>query len=651
MSPQIIQGNLSLGAQTSSYLSSEHFDYKYPYELDLKPGSKVHEKIKTEVMYRALESHSIISKRIPSWNEIERVVTAYVDISEEEAKVKAGDYRKPVSIVFPYSYVVVETLLTYLVMTLLQNPIFKYEGNSSDDTIGAIMMERVIHRQCDAFKVALALHTFLRDCLVYGLGIGAPVWEKKLGNIIKTDMWETRTFTEGVLFEGNKLNNVDPYLYLPDPRVPSHKVQEGEYVGWVDPTSRMTLLTKEKVSNGDIFNVKYLKNVQFRRSSIFTGDESERGKKAGLSTYPNTNVLVQSPVDTIYMYVNLIPKEWELGTGEYPEKWLFGLANDEIVIQCKKLGLSHNMFPLVTAAPDLDGYSVLPLARTEVLYGLQGVLDFLFNSHIANVRKSINDMLIVDPYQVNIADIKDDKNAGKLIRLRRPAWGKGVKDVVQQLVVQDITRSNIADTSLIIEWMQKIGATDESMMGALRQGGPERLTGQEFQGTRASAATRLERIARIISLQGFHDLAYMFASHTQQLMNEETYVKVAGRYQEELMAIYGNNPKLKVRPQDLLIDFDIEDNDGSMPHGDGEAWTTFYKILAENPNVASGFDMTRIAENIARILGAKNVQDFKIQPKLVPDEVAVREAQKGNIRPMALPPGQMGGQGDIPQLG
>ena len=128
-----------------------------------------------------------------------------------------------------------------------------------------------------------------------------------------------------------------------------------------------------------------------------------------------------NPVDVINLYVTLIPKEWNLGDGEYPEKWFFRLAADDVIITCQKANYYHGMYPVAVASPEYDGYSITPIGRLEVLYGLQGVLDWLFNSHVANVRKAINDMLIVDPYLVNINDLKDPE-PGKLIRLRRPAW-------------------------------------------------------------------------------------------------------------------------------------------------------------------------------------------------------------------------------------
>jgi len=641
--PNIVVGNPE-NAYADSTILDKDLDYDYPYGLNLKPGSKVHEKIKTEVMSRARESHALISNRVDSWNQIERVMTAYIDLSETEKDIKSSDSRKPVSIVFPYTYVILETVLTYLTTVFLNDPIFRYKGSSPEDVIGAIMLEKVVQNQSNFFKVDLALYTFLRDSIVYGLGACAPVWEKRMGMKIRErkggliDFFRghgERVYEEGVIYEGNKLENIDPYLYLPDPRVPSQKIQDGEYVGWIDKTSRMALLREEKNSN-DMFNAKYLKAIMMKRSSIFAAGESDRNKKTGISDYASYDTRIHNPVDVIYMYIDLIPKEWELGTSEYPEKWLFGLGNDAIVLKAKKLGLAHGLYPIAVATPDFDGYSVLPLARSEMLYGMQTVLDWLFNSHIANVRKSINDMLVVDPYLVNIADLKDPE-PGKLIRMRRPAWGKGVKDAVQQLMVNDITRGNIADSAMIVQWMQKIGAADESMMGALRQGGPERLTGQEFQGTRAGAVGRLEKVAKIIGSQGMRDIAYMFASHNQQLMSQETYIDVVGTWQDELTSVFGDTSKLKVSPYDLLINYDVVVQDGSLPgNSDAKSWIRLYDILAKNPEVGKQFDMVRIFEHIALEMGAKSVHNFKINPKVVPDEVAMREREKGNIVPMDM---------------
>jgi len=69
---------------------------------------------------------------------------------------------------------------------------------------------------------------------------------------------------------------------------------------------------------------------------------------------------------------------------------------------------------------------------------MQGVLDWMLNSHIANVRKSVNNTHIYDPYLINTNDLKAAKYGG-LVRMRRPAWGQGkIRDAVHQMQTNDV---------------------------------------------------------------------------------------------------------------------------------------------------------------------------------------------------------------------
>lgn len=628
-------------------LYSVDYEYEYPDGLKLRPGSDLHRSLVNKILQRARESRNIMSRRFENWNKIDKTLTAYTDIDTAEEKVQSKDERKPVSVVFPYSYAMLETLLTYLTMAFFQDPIFRYEGVSPEDTIGAILLELTVALHCDKTKVPLNLHTQFRDSLAYGIGVVAPGWEVRrgrrtarkegflysaLGRVMRTGF--LKTSEEKVLFEGNKLDNIDPYRYLPDPNVGVHEVQKGEFVGWVARDNYMDMLTTEQ-DDDSMFNVKYIKHVKNKRS-IYSTEESERERKYG-GALSNLAYATTNRVDNIYMFIKLIPKDWKLSPRETPEKWLFGLCNDSIIFKATPTEMDHNLFPVAVAAPDFDGYSSTPVARLEVMYGLQHILDWLFNSHIANVRKAINDMLVVDPYLVNINDLKDPK-PGKLIRLRRPAWGRGVEKVVQQLKVEDITRSNIADSVYITQWMEKIAAADASAMGALRQGGPERLTKAEFQGTRGSSMSRLERIAKIIGLQSMQDIGYMFASHAQQMMEEEHFVKVAGRWRETLANEYGvQGASMKVSPLDILVDYDLKVRDGSIPGGNfSQAWINLYKVISATPELMKELDTVRIFFHIARGLGAKNVEDFRrntgrIQPVVKSNEVVAREVEKGNL--------------------
>jgi len=641
--PYTVTGEPDQGRVTD--FSKETYDYTYPDDLDLRPDSDFSKKLKGKIMTRANESRTQITKRFSSWNEMDRVLTTYVPLDDKEKALKKKDKRKPVTIVFPYTYSMLEALLTYLSMAFFQDPIFQYEGVGPEDTIGSMLLELTVRLHCIKTKVPLAVHTILRNALVYGIGPGAPGWERRMGKrpIKSNIIYEASsgrsstnniTWINDTIFEGNKLDPIDPYMWLPDPSVASHDIQKGEYCGWIVRDNLMNMLSEESTDE-DLFNVKYLKAVRNKKSSL-SMDQSDRGLKYGKGDHRQTTTDSTNHVDTIYMYVNLIPKEWKLGISEYPEKWLFGLSSDEVFTSAMKMEHAHNMYPVAVASPEFDGFSPTPIARLEILYGLQHTLDWLFSSHIANVRKAINDMLVVDPYLININDLKDPE-PGKLIRMRRPAWGRGVDKAVQQLQIQDITRANISDSVYITQWMDRIAGADPSMAGQLRSGGPERLTKGEFQGTRQGGVARLQRIAMLIGMQCMQDIAYMFAVHTQQYMQQATYVKAIGRHQQKLMEQFGKDPRIPVDPYALCVDYDVIARDGSIPGGNfSEVWIELYKIIAADPALRQRYDDFRIFEYIATELGAKNIEDFRrvvneTQVTTMSDEDVIKQVDKGNL--------------------
>lgn len=644
--PYIVTGESD--SATTDY-SDRSYNYSYPNGLDLKPDSDFHKGLRNKIWTRARESRNEISKRFEGWREIDKKMTVYIPLSDKEKVLEKKDTSKPVSVVFPYSYSMLEALLTYLSMAFFQDPMFQYEGVEDDDTIGAMLMELVVRLQCIKAKVPLSVHTSLRDSLCYGVGIGIPGWRRTYGKkpvkseiITQSDLGQqTETqvqFIESLLFEGNDLSNIDPYMWLPDPNVSSNNIQDGEFNGWIECSNLMNMLSEEAQPDSGMFNVKYLHARRNKRSTLSIDQSERQAKFGGANTIRQGMAGSTNQVDVIKMYVNLIPKDWKLSTSENPEKWFFALAADDVIIQCERADHNHGMYPIAVASPEYDGYSITPIGRMEVLSGLQKTLDFLFNSHISNVRKAINDMLIVDPYLVNINDLKNPE-PGKLIRLRRPAWGRGVDKVVQQLAVNDITRNNIGDSAYITQWMDRISGADQSMQGSLRTGGPERLTKGEFQGTRGSAISRLQRIAMIIGMQYMQDVGTMFAVHTQQYLSKETFVRISGRYRDQLLKQFGKE-RVPVSMYDLAVNYDLIVRDGSIPGGNfSEAWIQMFQTIGTTPELMQQFDVTRIFMYIAQQLGAKNVEDFRrnvnqVEGQTMPDEQVEQQAQAGNLIPI-----------------
>jgi len=648
--PYIVKGEPGSWRSFDPDYERKDFDYKYPEGLNLRPGSDLHKDLRNKIWERARQARNEIQKRFESWRELDRKLTAYIPLKEEEERVLDKDEDKPVSIVFPYTYSELESVLTYLVAAFLQDPMIMYEGVEDDDTVGAMLMELVVRLHCNKSKVPLNVHTVLRDSLVYGIGAAVPEWTRRYGKkpIVKKSLFSSLigasygrsvSMEHGLLYEGNALSNIDPYMLLLDPTISSNEIQKGEFIGWVDRTNYMQLLSEESQADSGYFNVRYLKDKKDRKSTLAL-DQSAREERHGGSSELNKGMSgITSVIDIIKMYVTLIPKDWKLGGNEYPEKWYFELASDDIIVRCQRADHAHGMYPMAVASPEADGYSITPMGRMEILGGLQHVLDFLFNSHIANVRKAINDMLIVDPFLVNIRDLQTPA-PGKLIRLRRPAWGRGVDKVVQQLEVSDITRTNIADSLYITQWMDRVAGADQSLSGVLRTGGPERLTKAEFQDTRGSSMGRMQRMAQLISMQFFQDLGTFFAVHTQQYMDKEVFVKIVGRNAERLSKMFGGKENIEVTPDKLAISYDLLMRDGSVPGMRfSDAWLEMFKIIAPDQQLRNEFDIVKIFSFIATQLGAKNVEEFKrntdrIQPQVLPDEIVEREAQKGNLVPI-----------------
>ena len=143
----------------------------------------------------------------------------------------------------------------------------------------------------------------------------------------------------------------------------------------------------------------------------------------------------------------------------------------------------------------------------------------------------------------------------------------------------------------------------------------------------------------IVGQQLIQDVGYMFAMHTQQMMQEDVWVNTVGAWQDQLLAHYGpqiQNDRMRVTPQDLNIDFDIAVN----PEGQGQAtqfWIQMFDTIAKTPELYQLIDVGRVFRYVASQLGAKNVDNFlraPIQPVGAPTADVMAQAQAGNMVPI-----------------
>ena len=647
-------------------IESVTYPYSYYGGLDLHPTSALHKHLIKLILRRAEHSRSVLQNRFDSWEEIDKQLMVYVDADKESQMQKALETKAPVAVVVPTLFATMDTLLTYLMNAFLEEPIFRYEGVEPNDMIGAVLLENLINFQTRRNRIGLNLHTQWRDCLAYGIGSVSVGWEIEKGYLpgketiyFKTPMGnipigKKTSSKEGVVFEGNVLNSIDPWNYLPDPNVGIHEVQKGEFCGWIDQISRIDLLEQE--ANSKLYmNCRYLKHIKPVSGSI--GNKATLGyidykrpqRKLERTDSDSFQRSVIRPVQRVHMYVHLIPSEWGLGASEKPEKWYFCVADRQLLIAAKPMGLRHNRYPIAVAAPHYDGRTIAPVSMLEQIYGMADFTNWLFNSKSLSVRKSLNGITVLNPNDFEM-DTVYNPGPGGMFFIKNRAWGKQPKDLIHQLNVGDPTAQHIPDIAAIVQMIEGVTATDRSFKGQMRSG-PDRVTAEESRGVRRSGLGRSGKTAKLISMQSMSELAYFFAAHTQQFMTQETYVRISGgRWEEDMRREAGTYDQLanmagrtKVTPLDISVNWDVYPHDATITTGENaQTMIQFMQLSGQlgaiYPQLPQTIDIVRMYMAAAREAGFKNVQQFvrtnaPLQMNMMPPEQVENKVKTGDIVP------------------
>lgn len=623
--------------------------------INLSPGTEAHQVLLQRILERFYASNLKLSNRRNDWTAIDRNLTAYVS-PDIKAEIEA-DTTRDIPIIIPVSYAALETLVAYMSAAFLDNPIFQYEGFDDKDIIGALLLQKVINMQVIRNKVPLNLRIGWRDGFAYGFGAMATTWKTVNGykwiepptNAIAKVLNMFGIPYQGAisepqreltrLFEGNALENIDPRLFYPDPNVSLHRLQDGEFVGWVRRINKMTVLEQE-VSPGDThFNGNYVKHMTTDLMSVFyIQNAAERSGKSTLGT--TQPAYVSEAVDELNIYIKIIPADWDLSPITSPEIWRFAVLGDTIVTMAEPSGQSSNKFPIVVSVPDDDGYSITPISRLETFFGMQQQVDWFISSHVANVRKSINDMIVYDPMMIDMNDL-ENPGPGGLIKLLSGGWGTGkITDYIQQLNVRDVTQNHMSDLVLMSELIKDYMGTTDNVMGNRRKSG-ERVTATEVNQLTKAGLSKLDTTAKIIDLMMMMPIGEQFVFGIQDFMEDGQYVKIVGEWEQQLLREYQTSPtRAYVSPRDLSGYYDVLPKTNSMPGTeDPNTWLQLLPLLDKGAGNAI-FDMPRILLHIMRQMGVRNAEDFLVKGQVRENEAVQQQVQQGNLIPIGEASGQ-----------
>lgn len=636
-------------------------------------GRKLHENLKTYLNARLNLSEESMTRFYSRWRLNEMKYQAFIDLPNWEKELKAltdkGEPAKLVSVTVPYAFSVLNTIVTYLVHTFCGNtPMFPINATKADFVQSAQFMEQFIQYNAEHTRLIKHLYQFLNDANMYGVGILRNQWtvEKKLrtewiessslgfaGISLGSKTWH-KNRKERIVFEGNETCAVDPFMFFPDPRVPMAEVNsQGEFVFWKDYIGKHKLLSLQKAGLFSyIDKCSPLAGDQF---SAYAANQSARGLMSGGTQIAGIDTKLNSSSDVYEVTqgtCTIIPAELGLGEEEYPVKYLFTWVNKKQIVQAEPLNYDHDKHPVSVTEPYSMGYGFGQPSIVDYMAPLQDAMSWLINSHMDNVKTMLNNMWLVDPSRVELQDLKQ-AGPGKLIRLKRAAYGTDVNAAVRQLQVHDVTSSHLNDFGLIMKLADSLAGVNDNLKGLQDSGG--RKTATEVRTSAEAGASRLASLATRISSQGIVDYTEQCVLNAQQFLSEDFELHVSGEQ--------GN---IKVSPQMLVGDFNYPVHDGTLPMDKiamVDVWKQIFQTVASDEQMRSQYNVAGIFDYLAKLGGAKNIEQFHLDQQALPPggadaqlDANMRAMQAGNAVPLNQAGTDLPGMGNttpgvIPQPG
>ena len=627
-----------------------------PWEISFK--STLHRKVLKECLDRFRMSQSKMQTRYAQWALNEELFRAYIpkDQAERtlvEARRQRGE-QDYVTIEIPYSYAIALSAHTYITSVFLErDPILQFKGRHGEAELQEQSVESIMAYQLSTGQMLQALYVWLLDPEKYGVGVIGVYWDEEqitTSQVVGTGKARQLMPVRQRGYCGNRLYNIRPSDWFPDPRVPFARFQEGEFCGVRRSVGWNAL--KKQFLNGEFFNQEEAQRA-FKAGIIGRdGDLNVRGQDMpsdDLMNWTSGNLTkIQAFGEIIEMTIDLSAKEWGLGgddASDWPEKWVFTILNRQVVIGARPMGFYHQKFPFAVLEGEIDGYSFNARSTTEILTPLNYTLSWLFNSRFNDVRQRQDGTWIVDPTKVNLSSFKQRSPGGRLITVRPMAYGTDVDKVIRQIVPQDSTSQNLQDAQVVVELMQRVSGVTDNVMGAPHPGGRKSAT--EVRVSSSFSINRLATRASYYSACGFDPLAQMMLQNTQQLFDDTQLFRILKDVEP------GANAFLEISPESIAGFYDFVPVDGTLPidrYQQAHMLMEFFQIVMANPQEMQKYDLSKAMNEFGKLIQVPGLDAMRVQ--IVPDQVAQAGAASGASVPLPGPavPGPSGGT-PVPQIG
>lgn len=623
--------------------------------ITLKYGSPDHERVLKALNARKELSRIRLADRHAQWEKGDQDRQLYVKETDNDALRRQNRDNNGaieyVTIQIPYTYGMAMTMHTYLTSIFLsRNPVYQFQGRYGESEDNVLAVESLMQYQVQVGGQMAPYYIWFNDAISYGIGIIGSYWAEEEhvisqierqpvlgpnGRAIpgKTKAVLTKETVEG--YKGNKVFNIRPYDYIADPRVPLSDPNRGEFCGRHIQLFHNTL--KRRALTGQYYNQKVVEGLMKGKGSDWlnqffpdTNKQSDAPDISAGSQGTQDNLLYDG-VRGYELCVEIIPKQWKLGSTEYPEKWVFTVIQDKVIIEARPLGLYHNRFPYEVMETDIDGYALFKRSLYDTARPMQQTLNWLINTHFYAVRKSLNGSYIYDPSRLTISDMLDD-GPGMRVRMRPEAYGSDVRNAIYEINQgAEVTGTHLQDSVFMQRLMEQAFGINATAQGVVNPGG--RKTATEVRSSTSSSLSRTKTIAEYISADAMGPFAALLLQTTQQLYEDDQKIRLAGD------AVNRPEGFVQVTPESIAGMYDYSPIDGTLPVDRVSLvnmWGGLMAQLRQYPQIAQQYDMAKIFTWVAQLGGIRNIKQFRIDLQ-DPAQLA-DQARAGNL--VELPNGQ-----------
>ena len=640
-----------------------------PLEVQLADlDGDLHQDLLQELKERKNFSIEYAKDRHTEWDRVREHKNMYIDLSRsaragDRSSVSSGEPEMPFekSVVIPLSRATLDVLLTQIMsIYAARSPMLQIAATNGGDPLRAKIMEAMISYDTIQTRAFSSIYAMFSDAMSFGNGYMYNSWEidegmtyefeplsiagvpEQLQRAVLGPLAYTPIRKIGIQREYCKWTPVSAYDVLADPRVSQWNIQDGEFFGHRWKSSPHALL-KKSGEHGPYFNIdqipkKHNAPDDNRRSSApdpFNSASEDDAKEILSSKVP-------SYVNMYTMVWELVPYDHKLGESEYPEKWLFSWAEDKVIVRAHPLINKHQNYPYVAAEPEPNFFDTYSPGMLELIEPLQRFINWLYNSHIENITRVLNNQYVYSPEFIEESDLEFG-GPGEHIRMTQEAaqmmLNGEITDIRQflfQMPAQDVTGASYMNAiQYTYQMAQVLAGTNDPLSGIQT---PTTRSATEIGTITAQATNRLAVTARLMDENAIQELITQSINNRQQFTSIGRYYEMVGRMAQDL-----GIDSIFADLEDIQGDFKYRPITGILPEDPSRMaanWSNLMGAAGQLPQLQQPgpdgrmLDFRSIFNTIAEKSGISNIDDYYMDVQVMPDEQVAQQAQAGNMVPV-----------------